>query len=119
MSSGNKTYTIETWNTDTGDISKTETKSSDSSGNLAISISSLGGTIAFKVYGPGGPSPTPTTGTKPGDANGDNQINDTDYNIWRTNYNQTKTGSASIGDFNNNGKVEGLDYVIWLTNYGK
>jgi outer membrane protein assembly factor BamB len=65
------------------------------------------------------PTSTPTPNIKPGDANGDNKVNDTDYGIWRTNYNQTKTGGASIGDFNNNGKVEGLDYVVWLTNYGK
>jgi hypothetical protein len=54
----------------------------------------------------------------PGDANGDGKVDDADYSIWRTNYNQTKTGGASIGDFNQNSKVEGLDYVIWLTNYG-
>jgi hypothetical protein len=57
--------------------------------------------------------------TLPGDANGDGKVDDADYAIWRTNYNQTKTGGASIGDFNTNGKVEGLDYVIWLTNFGK
>jgi hypothetical protein len=55
----------------------------------------------------------------PGDANGDGKVDDADYAIWRTNYNQTKTGGASIGDFNTNGKVEGLDYLIWLTNFGK
>jgi hypothetical protein len=54
-----------------------------------------------------------------GDANNDGYVNDTDYGIWRTNYNQTKTGGVTIGDFNSNGKVEGLDYLIWLTNYGK
>jgi hypothetical protein len=57
--------------------------------------------------------------TLPGDANGDGKVDETDYAIWRTNYNQTKTGGASIGDFNTNGKVEGLDYLIWLTNFGK
>jgi hypothetical protein len=119
MGSGSKSYTIETWNTNTGVVSKTESRSSDGSGNLSIPINSLGGTIAFKVYGPGGPSPTPTTATKPGDANGDNKVDETDYGIWRTNYNQTKTGGVSIGDFNQNGKVEGLDYVIWRNNYGK
>jgi alpha-glucosidase len=61
---------------------------------------------------------SPTT-TKSGDANGDGKVDDTDFAIWRTNYNQTKTGGASIGDFNNNGKVEGLDYVIWRNNFGK
>jgi hypothetical protein len=119
MGSGSKTYTIETWNTWTGTISKTETKTSDGSGNLSLSISSLAETIAFKITGPGGPSPTPTTAIKPGDANGDNKVDDIDYGIWRTNYNQTKSGGASIGDFNNNGKVEGLDYVIWRNNVGK
>jgi outer membrane protein assembly factor BamB len=65
------------------------------------------------------PTLTPTPNRKPGDANGDGKVDDSDYAIWRTNYNQTKTGGATIGDFNNNGKVEGLDYVVWLTNYGK
>jgi chitodextrinase len=62
--------------------------------------------------------PSPTATAKPGDANGDGKVDDADYAIWRTNYNQTKSGGASIGDFNNNGKVEGLDYVIWRNNVG-
>jgi outer membrane protein assembly factor BamB len=65
------------------------------------------------------PTSTPTPNIKTGDANSDGKVDDADYGIWRTNYNQTKTGGASIGDFNNNGKVEGLDYVVWLINYGK
>jgi outer membrane protein assembly factor BamB len=65
------------------------------------------------------PTSTPTPNLKPGDANGDGKVDDTDFAIWRTNYNQTKTGGASIGDFNNNGKVEGLDYLIWRNNYLK
>jgi hypothetical protein len=72
---------------------------------------------------PGGPTPTPippspTPAQKAGDANGDGKVDNADYDIWRTNYNQTKSGGATIGDFNNNGKVDGLDYLIWHQHFG-
>lgn len=70
-----------------------------------------------------GPStqPTASPAPMPGDANGDNIVNATDYaSYWLPNFiNYNSTGSsvsggAKVGDFNSDGKVNGVDYVIWL-----
>jgi subtilisin family serine protease len=63
--------------------------------------------------------PTPTPATKPGDANGDKLVDEKDYSVWLTNFNQTTGGGVTVGDFNGDGKVDGVDYTIWLNNYGK
>ena len=64
------------------------------------------------------PTKTPTPGTsKPGDANGDGQVNGADYLIWISHYGQSVSGPAN-GDFNNDSAVNGQDYIIWLANYG-
>jgi len=53
----------------------------------------------------------------PGDANGDNQVNEQDYQIWNNNFGKNITGPM-FGDFNNDSMINGIDYVIWLNNYG-
>ena len=65
------------------------------------------------------PTPKPTGTNTPtpsinGDANGDGFVDEVDYSIWKTYYNQTVTGGVIKGDFNLNGKVDGVDYLIWL-----
>jgi hypothetical protein len=59
---------------------------------------------------------TPTSTIKPGDANGDGQVNETDFTIWLSHFGQTVSG-VSNGDYNGDGMVNGIDYVIWLNNY--
>lgn len=54
---------------------------------------------------------------KPGDANGDGKVDETDYSIWLSHYGQAISGIAN-GDFNMDNKVDGIDYAIWLKNYG-
>ncbi len=62
--------------------------------------------------------PTPTTSVaKPGDIDGNGNVNIFDYNILLTNFN--KTGTGIQGDLNNSGKVDIFDYNILLTNFGK
>jgi hypothetical protein len=63
-------------------------------------------------------SPTPTPTIKPGDANGDGKVDETDYGIWLAHFATTVTGGAGVGDFDGNGKVDGVDYTLWLTYYG-
>ncbi len=63
------------------------------------------------------PTSSPTPIPKPGDANGDGRVDETDYQIWLSHYN-TNSAGATNGDFNNNGRVDGLDFVIWLNYYG-
>ncbi len=59
---------------------------------------------------------SPTPGVIYGDADGDGDVDENDYNIWRSHYNPTtlQSGGSTIGDFNSSGIVDGLDYVIWL-----
>lgn len=69
---------------------------------------------------PGVVSSEPTPVVKSGDANGDNLVDETDYNsFWKPNYLKLNCGGVSCGDFDKNGKVDGIDYVVWLNNYGK
>lgn len=64
------------------------------------------------------PTPASTPTIKPGDANGDDLVNEIDYTIWLSHYGQVTSGITN-GDFSRNGQVDGVDYIIWLNNYGK
>jgi hypothetical protein len=64
------------------------------------------------------PSPTAMAG-RPGDANGDGNVDGVDYVIWLNHYNQSTTSGSSVGDYNSDGNVDGVDYVVWLNNYEK
>ena len=57
--------------------------------------------------------------TKPGDANGDSNVDGRDYIIWMSHYGQTVTDGPTSGDFNHDGYIDGRDYFIWMTNYNK
>ena len=59
---------------------------------------------------------TSTPSLLPGDADGDGDVDQTDYNIWRSNFASTGLG-ASGGDFNLNGANDAPDYVIWRKNF--
>ena len=50
-----------------------------------------------------------------GDANGDHQVNGSDYIAWADHYNQA--GNYAQGDFNRDGVVNGADYILWADNY--
>ena len=73
-------------------------------------VNSGGGTPA--------PTPTATPQVKPGDANGDNKVDEADYAVWFAHFGSASSG-VSNGDFNSDGIIDGIDYAIWLTNYGK
>lgn len=55
--------------------------------------------------------PTPTTTVKPGDANGDSNVDILDYNIWRDEF--LGILNTKKADFNRDGKVTMLDFAIW------
>lgn len=69
----------------------------------------------------GVPTPTlvPCTPTA-GDADGDGDADQLDYNVWLANYNPNvhTDGGPSVGDFNCSGFVDGVDYSIWLAAQG-
>ncbi len=59
------------------------------------------------------PIPTPTTSPFRGDADGDNDVDVADRDIWIENYNTITSEGVIKGDFNLDTKVDGLDYAIW------
>ena len=48
-----------------------------------------------------------------GDANLDNKVNGTDFNLMATNFNQAVTNGWDKGDFNYDGKVNGATSCCW------
>jgi serine protease len=64
------------------------------------------------------PNVTPPPNWKPGDANGDGQVNEKDYTIWNSHYLKNTTNGYKDGDFNADGVVDGKDYAIWVMNFG-
>lgn len=71
------------------------------------------------------PTPTPTppltsTPLKPGDVNGDQKVNLTDYSLWKEQFILGELGTkdlSSSADFNQDKKVNILDYGIWKQEY--
>jgi hypothetical protein len=89
------------------------------SGNQLLSPTSTS-TYTLTCTGTGGSGSASATVTvttvsaKPGDLNGDGQVNITDLSILLTNYNS----SNAAADINNDGSVNILDLSILLSNYG-
>ncbi len=52
----------------------------------------------------------------PGDANGDFEVDGSDFTIWSTNYLKSGQGPQT-GDFNSDSAVDGKDYLIWIRSY--
>ncbi len=61
-------------------------------------------------------SPVVVPAVKPGDANGDNKVDEADYAVWFSHFGMTSSG-VSNGDFSGDGVVDGIDYAIWISNY--
>jgi hypothetical protein len=54
----------------------------------------------------------------PGDANGDNLVDQADYTVWYNSYGNALTG-PQCGDFDCSGLVDQADYSVWYDNYGR
>ena len=54
-----------------------------------------------------------------GDANLDDKVNGTDFNLMATNFNQAVTNGWDKGDFNYDGKVNGCDFVLLADNFNQ
>lgn len=83
-------YTIEWWDTYTG-TKTTTTQSSNSSGDLALTISNLGKDTAIKIYS----STTPL----PGDLNGDGHVDIVDLRYFLTNFSNIFNYNLMVGNF--------------------
>lgn len=117
----NTSYTLQWWDTYTGTVSNTETKTSSGDGQITLSISNLASDIAVKIFTTAVPTTTPTV--KRADANGDNRVNGQDYIIWMNGYGTVTVSPQprppiTSGNFNNDYAVNGQDYIIWLQEYG-
>lgn len=64
------------------------------------------------------PSPTPTPSAKPGDVDGNGQIDIFDFNVVLSNFGKTPA-QRSEGDLDGNNKVDIFDFNILLTHFGK
>ena len=74
----------------------------------ALTLTFLGGEVRATTY------------WGPGDANGDDVVNQADLDIVLNDYNQVFTGNTwGYGDFNNDGIVNGADLDVVLSNMGK
>jgi hypothetical protein len=54
----------------------------------------------------------------PGDYNGDDRVDDLDYDLWQSTFGQTVTNDPLPADGSRNGVVDAADYVIWRKNLG-
>ncbi len=54
-----------------------------------------------------------------GDADGDGDVDNDDYAIWRMNFGEVVGDGAASGDFNWDGAVDGFDLSIWQSHYGQ
>jgi hypothetical protein len=54
-----------------------------------------------------------------GDANLDDKVNGTDFNLMATNFNDAVTNGWDEGDFNYDGKVNGSDFVLLADNFNQ
>ena len=54
-----------------------------------------------------------------GDANLDDKVNGTDFNIMAANFNQAVTDGWDQGDFNYDGKVNGTDFTLMANNFNQ
>lgn len=85
--------------------------------NFSIAARDSSGTYTNGPYSAGvNATPQNTTTTKPGDSDGDNDVDLTDLARLLTDYGKTGTYST---DFNGNGQVDLTDLAILLSNYGK
>jgi M6 family metalloprotease-like protein len=97
----------------------TVTINSETATGYVVTVTNNPGTLPTPTPTPTlAPTPTPTPTLTSGDANGDGNVDATDYAIWLSHYNQQTGNGASDADFDGNGIVDGVDYVIWLIHYG-
>lgn len=117
-------YPVAWIDTSTGLVSKNETVVVGANGNLELSITNLSTDTAVKIgdYSTS-PNPSPSSSsaastppTKPGDIDGNNEVDIFDYNILLTDFG--KTGN-NPGDIDKSGMVDIFDYNILLTNFGQ
>ncbi len=114
----NTTYSLEWWNTYTGVVDNTlspKTITSDSHGNLVLSVNNLTTDLAVKIGAPVSPSPTPSSSPSPAcqaDVDGNKTVNFLDLKQVLGKYGTTCT--ACPEDLNKDGEVNGADLVVVL-----
>ena len=119
-----RTYTVEYWDTNTGNVLGTEMRN-HTGGVMSLTIPSsvTNKDVGVKIFPQSGYAgvtgiPTPTVNPCPakptGDANCDGIINIIDFEIWRKE--STNVSSFKLSDFNLDSAVDTQDYIIWKNN---
>jgi len=110
------TYTIQTWDTYSGQITTSTIQANN--GSITIPVTNLSKDIALKITTGQISTVSPTAQIKIGDANNDTKVDGRDYIVWLNNYGSSTTIGPNKGDFNSSGRIDGVDYILWLNNYG-
>lgn len=55
--------------------------------------------------------------SRPGDFDGDGDIDGPDFLAWQTNLPQSRGGSLDQGDADGDNDIDGADFVVWQTNF--
>jgi hypothetical protein len=114
----NTTYPLEWWNTYAGVVDNTlgpTAITSDSNGNLVLSVNNLTTDLAVKIGGAVSPSPTPSSSPSPAcqaDVDGNKTVNFLDLKQVLGKYGATC--AACPEDLNKDGKVNSADMVTVL-----
>lgn len=111
---------VQWYNTYSGTVQSTQTLTTNSSGNLVLSVNNLVTDIAAKIgdYATLSPTPLTTTPTLPpitGDINGDRVVNILDYTLLSNTFGTNNSAS----DLNKDGTVNILDYTLLSNNFGR
>jgi len=111
----NESFTIEEWDTWTGQAAGTRTETVNSNGELVLSVSNLTTDLAFRVLPQGGAGPTPTPGPIPGDVNGDGRVSLGDALLILSAWLEGNREE----DVNGDGRVNGVDLGHVIKNWGR
>lgn len=121
----NAAYVVETWNTYTGSLTSSTSQSTNSTGTLTLTITSLSDDRAVKITPQGfvEPSPTPaptpsaTPAPVPGDVNHDGTVNGADLKLLLPNWLGSGSCSTFSCDLVTDAKINALDFGFIVSHW--
>jgi hypothetical protein len=101
------------------------TAASSNVGNALVRLVDTGASAAFTLVATApintafrGVAPAPVAGIgKPGDFDGDGDVDGADFVAWQTNFPTASGATRAKGDADGDGDVDGADFVVWQTNF--
>ena len=121
----NAAYVVETWNTYTGSLTSSTSQSTNRTGTLTLTITSLSDDRAVKITPQGfvEPSPTPaptpsaTPAPVPGDVNHDGTVNGADLKLLLPNWLGSGSCSTFSCDLVTDAKINALDFGFIVSHW--